>query len=72
MSFDSAPTAQRSESVPRLYNLLEIARDRRSLSVHTRCLRRQGGAWEGWAVWPGQIESERRSHYAVRFQSVDV
>jgi 3',5'-cyclic AMP phosphodiesterase CpdA len=60
-----APTADRPESVPRLYNLLELARDHRSLTVHTRCLRRQGGAWEGWAVWPGRTRGEKRSYYVV-------
>ncbi|WP_309896407.1 metallophosphoesterase [Archangium sp.] len=60
-----APTHDRPESVPRLFNLLEVQRDLRSLRVHTRCMRKQGGAWEGWAVWPGEKPSERRTYYDV-------
>ncbi|HEX8825794.1 MAG TPA: metallophosphoesterase [Archangium sp.] len=54
-----APTYHRPESVPRLYNLLEVRRDLGSVKVHTRCLRKQGGAWEAWAVWPGEKPGDR-------------
>ncbi len=62
-----APMHHRPESVPRLFNLLEIQRDLRRLKVHTRCLRRQGGAWEGWAVWPwpGGERGAKRSFYEL-------
>ncbi|WPB81923.1 metallophosphoesterase [Archangium violaceum] len=60
-----APTYERPESVPRLFNLLEVQRDLQRLRVHTRCLRKQGGAWEGWAAWPGEKPSERRTYYEV-------
>ncbi len=60
-----APTYHRPESVPRLFNLLEVQRDLRQLRVHTRCLRKQGGAWEGWAVWPGKETGEKRTYYDV-------
>jgi hypothetical protein len=40
-------------------------RDLRSMRVHTRCLRKQGGAWEGWAVWPGALPGEKRTYYEV-------
>ena len=60
-----APTHHRPESVPRLYNLLEIQRDLRSMRVHTRCLRKQGGVWEGWAVWSGAGTGEKRTYYDV-------
>jgi small GTP-binding protein len=60
-----APTHHRPESVPRLFNLLEIQRDLKRLRVHTRCLRKQGGAWEGWAVWPGERPGEKRTYYEV-------
>ncbi|MFY0523087.1 metallophosphoesterase [Archangium gephyra] len=60
-----APTSDRPESVPRLFNLLEVQRDLQRLRVHTRCLRKQGGAWEGWAVWPGEKPNERRTCYDV-------
>lgn len=60
-----APTAARPESVPRLYNLLEINRDLSTIKVHTRCLRKQDGAWQGWAVWPGSTKHEQRSFYEI-------
>ena len=60
-----APTHHRPESVPRLFNLLEIQRDLRSMRVHTRGLRKQGGSWEGWAVWPGAKPGEKRTYYDV-------
>ncbi len=60
-----APTHHRPESVPRLFNLMELQRDLKRLRVHTRCLRKQGGAWEGWAVWPGERAGEKRTYYEV-------
>jgi hypothetical protein len=42
-----AVAGDRPESAPRLYNLLEIPPDRSLIRVHTRCKRRDGGAWEG-------------------------
>jgi hypothetical protein len=44
---------------------MEIQRTQDSVRVHTRCLRKQGGAWEGWAIWPGASSSERRSWYEI-------
>lgn len=61
-----APAADRPESTPRLYNVLEVQRTHDSMRVHTRCLRKQGGAWEGWAVWPGATATERRTCYEVK------
>jgi serine/threonine protein kinase/nucleoside phosphorylase len=61
-----APTHLRPESVPRLYNLLEVRKDLQQLRVNTRCLRKQGGAWEGWAVWPGESPGSRRTYYEVQ------
>lgn len=61
-----APTADRPESVPRLYNLLEIARDHSAVRVHTRCLRQQGGAWAPWAVWPSQQHGHKSSSYLIK------
>lgn len=61
-----APARDRPESTPRLYNLLEIARDHSSINVHTRCLRKGGGAWEGWAVWPGDEPTAKKTFYQFR------
>jgi 3',5'-cyclic AMP phosphodiesterase CpdA len=58
-----APMHDRPESVPRLYNLLEVHRDLQEVQVHTRSRHRQSGAWEGWAVWPAGARGVKRSSY---------
>ena len=58
-----APMPQRPESVPRLFNLLEVERDLSRIRVHTRAQRKQGGAWEGWAMWHGEKPGDRRAYY---------
>jgi WD40 repeat protein/GTPase SAR1 family protein/predicted phosphodiesterase len=58
-----APASERPESTPRLYNLLEFSGNRQSVRVHTRQLRRSGGAWEPWCHWPGANPGERRALY---------
>ena len=62
-----APMHHRPESVPRLYNVLEVQRDLRRLRVHTRAMPKQGGAWGAWAVWPGDKErpGDKRAYYEV-------
>ncbi|MBV9926747.1 MAG: metallophosphoesterase [Acidobacteria bacterium] len=60
-----AEASQRPESTPRLYNVLEIARDHSSVKVHTRSMLKQGGAWEGWAVWPTQDPTRKSSYYII-------
>lgn len=42
----------RPESIPRLYNLLEIGRNLKSIRVNTRCKPKSGGEWKGWNNWP--------------------
>jgi len=64
-----AAVHDRPESVPRLYNVLDIAPDRDRICVHTRCLRKETGAWEGWAVWPGDTPTERRTYYEINLSS---
>jgi PAS domain S-box-containing protein len=46
-----ARAEDRPESSPRLYNVLEIARDLRSAKVHTRCQPKPDGPWKGWNEW---------------------
>ena len=58
-----AQASDRPEAMPKLYNLLEIARDHSSVRVRTRCMKRAGGAWEGWAVWPSDRPDDRRTYY---------
>lgn len=60
-----AVAKDRPESTPRLYNLIEVARDHSWVKVHTRHTRKDGGAWEGWAVWPGPSAHEKRTYYEI-------
>jgi hypothetical protein len=60
-----APMMQRPESTPRLYNVIEVSRDHKRIRVHTRCLKKEGGAWEGWAVWPGG-RSKRKTYFDIK------
>jgi len=59
-----AVAAGRPESTPRLYNLVEIPPDRSVIRVHTRCMRKPGGAWEGWAR-PGRAKGEWQAFYEI-------
>jgi hypothetical protein len=61
-----AVAKHRPESTPRLYNLVEAARDYSSIKIHTRCMRKEGGAWEPHAIWPGEKPGERRAYYVIR------
>ena len=60
-----APFIDRPESTPRLYNMIEIDRKFSKIKVHTRALKKAGGAWEGWAEWPGADRFEKRSFYEL-------
>ncbi|MCI0662644.1 MAG: TIR domain-containing protein [Acidobacteria bacterium] len=61
-----APVRQRPESTPRLYNLIEVWRNHSRVRVNTRCMRKDGGAWEGWAVWPGEKPTDRKTYYDIQ------
>jgi Icc-related predicted phosphoesterase len=63
-----APASQRPEAVPRLYNVLEIPADHSEIKVHTRCLRKPDGAWDGWAVWQGKRPEERLTYYRIKLR----
>jgi hypothetical protein len=54
--------------MPRLYNLIEVWRDHSKVRVHTRCMKKEGGAWDGWAVWPGEKPTERRTFYEIKLR----
>jgi len=43
-----------------------MPRDYSSINVHTRCLRKGGGAWEGWAVWEGEEPTAKKTFYQIR------
>jgi small GTP-binding protein len=61
-----APVRDRPESVPRLYNLMEIERDLSRIRVHTRCQRKGSGAWGGWAIWPGAGRGQMQTYYDIQ------
>jgi Icc-related predicted phosphoesterase len=58
------PACDRPESVPRLYTLLEITRDHSKIKVHTRCLHKEGGAWDGYAN--GIPSLQRKKEHIMR------
>ena len=63
-----AGAKERPASIPRLYNVLEIWRDHSKIRVHTRQLKKDGGAWEGWAVWPGEKNHQKLSYYEIKLK----
>nr|WP_227027784.1 metallophosphoesterase [Corallococcus soli] len=56
---------ERPASTPNLYNLIEVQRDLGRLTVHTRSRSQIGGAWTGWAKWPGATPRDKRTYYDV-------
>jgi predicted MPP superfamily phosphohydrolase len=60
--------AHRPPSTPRLYNLIEIPRDHSLIRIHTRCMRKEIGAWDGWAVWPGDNASVKKAFYEIKLK----
>jgi small GTP-binding protein len=63
-----ADARDRPEATPRLYNVLEIKRDHSEVKVHTRCMMKPDGAWEGWAVWDGGRSGRRLTYYRIRLR----
>ncbi|OLT59535.1 hypothetical protein BJP37_11325 [Moorena bouillonii PNG] len=63
-----ARTKARPESKPRFYNLLEVKPDHSKIRVHTRCLRKDGGAWTGWYVWHKKNSRSREAYYEINLQ----
>jgi len=47
-----ARATDRPEATPCLYYVLEIARDLKSMKVHTPRQRTATSAWDGWREWP--------------------
>lgn len=64
-----APAHDRPEAVPRLYNVLEIKRDHSEITIHTRCKRKDTGAWEGWAVWDGADPVAKLTYYRIKLRN---
>jgi small GTP-binding protein len=60
-----APAKARPESTPRLYNLLEISHDNTKIRIHTRGMRKESGAWEGYAIWPTQDPTQYKTYYDI-------
>jgi GTPase SAR1 family protein/predicted MPP superfamily phosphohydrolase len=63
-----AVAAHRPPSTPRLYNLIEIPRDHSLIRIHTRCLRKESGAWDGWAIWPGENAFDKKAFYEIKLK----
>ncbi len=63
-----AVAAHRPPSTPRLYNVIEIPRDHSLIRVNTRCMRKESGAWDGWAVWPGENASVKKAFYEIKLK----
>jgi hypothetical protein len=62
-----ARAADRPESTPRLYNLVEVQRNLTSLRIHTRCQPKTDGPWKGWNEWPAKgSRSGCVPHYEIR------
>lgn len=59
----ASPAEGREESVPRLYNLLEISRDLKLIRVHTRAQKQVDGVWEGWNEWPCSEDPDSLARY---------
>jgi small GTP-binding protein len=62
-----AVAKDRPESTPCLYNVVELTRLGSTVQVNTRCRRRDGGAWEGWAVWPSKDPQQRATFFEVEW-----
>jgi small GTP-binding protein len=60
-----AVSKDRPESTPRLYSLIQIAKDHSRIRINTRARRRDDGKWAGWNVWPSPNEGEGRSYYDI-------
>lgn len=63
-----ARAEDRPESTPRLYNVLEIARDLKSAKVHTRGQPKPDGSWQGWYEWESPKGGDGRvAFYDITF-----
>ncbi|NUN13817.1 MAG: metallophosphoesterase [Myxococcales bacterium] len=56
-----AGAKERPPSVPRLYNLIEVAPDHKKVRIYTRSMRKDTGAWSGHAIWPGADPHTKRA-----------
>ena len=62
--------AHRPASTPRLYNIIEVSRNLSSIRVHTRCMRKDAGSWEPWAVWPDDNKHSKKAYYEINMAGV--
>ena len=58
-----ASASQRPESIPRLYNLMEVSRDLKRIRFHTRYQRKAGDSFAGWNEWPRSDGREGAQSY---------
>lgn len=57
----------RPESTPRLYSVLEVARDLGAIRVIRRRQNTAEGAYEAHAVYPGEDRHSMRGEYGIEF-----
>ncbi len=55
----------RPESMPQLYNLLEVKRDHSSIRVHTRRRLKPEGPWDGFHEWDNPDGDGRVPYYDI-------
>ena len=58
----------RFQRVFQLFELVMEPRDHSLIRVHTRCMRNESGAWDGWAVWPGDNASVKKAFYEIKLK----
>lgn len=56
----------RPDSVPRLYNLIEVQRDLRRITIRTRKQERKGGSWSPYARWPARVPNQLKDSYEIQ------
>lgn len=55
----------RPESIPRLYNFIEVNKNNKKVNIHTRCKPNKDGSWGGWAVWPSKNLNTKKTYYSI-------
>jgi hypothetical protein len=64
-----AAAKDRPESTPRLYSLLEVARDLSGIRVIRRRQKTAEGPYDAFAVYPGGSTNKKRADYSIRLST---
>jgi hypothetical protein len=62
----AAIAKDRPESTPRLYSLLEVARDKSKIRVIRRRQLTPAGPYDAYAIYPGKTPNTKRADYIIR------